>query len=254
MAGGVTSSYDVTTNETGSNVIGLTSGYSVAETVVIGLILVLLIVVTVGGNLLVCVTISTDRKLRTATNYFLLSLAVTDLLLGCSVLPVSAFATLNGDRAWTLGGAAFCNVYISTDVMLCTASILILFTISLDRYFAICQPFLYHDTVSVRLVWKLNAGVWLFSAFVGFAPIHAGWNTVDGSVQNWAQPDKCVFQLNIVYVLVIAGGTYFLPLAVMCTVYFKILRVSRRQVHVIWLLEVSMDLRFAPCGFGTFVE
>jgi len=121
---------------------------------------VLLIVVTVAGNLLVCVTISTDRKLRAAltgntptdrkfkrrpeivhadrklrtpTNYFLLSLAVTDLLLGCSVLPVSAFVTLSGARAWTLGGAAGCNVYVSTDVTLCTASILILFAISRGR-------------------------------------------------------------------------------------------------------------------------
>lgn len=131
----VTWAYDVTKStanesETGSDVSSLTSGYSVAETAGIGLALVSLIVVTVGGNLLVCVTVGTDRKLRTATNYFLLSLAVTDLLLGCSVLPVSAFATLNGDRAWTLG-VAFCNIYVSTDVMLCTASILILFAISL---------------------------------------------------------------------------------------------------------------------------
>ena len=85
--------------------------------------------------------------------------------------------------------------------------------------------------MSVRLVWKLNAGVWAFSAFVGFVPIHVGWNTVDGAVQNWAEPDRCVFELNVVYVLVIAVGTYFLPLAVMCTVYFKILRVSRKQVR-----------------------
>lgn len=228
----VTSPFDVTestTNGTG-NGGDSASGYDVAKTVGIGLALVTLIIVTVAGNLLVCVTISTDRKLRTATNYFLLSLAVTDLLLGCSVLPVSAFATLRGDRAWILGGAAFCNVYVSTDVTLCTASILILFAISLDRYFAVCQPFRYHDTVSVRLVWKLNVGVWIFSAVVGFVPIHAGLNTIDGSVQNWAQPDRCEFKLNIVYVLLIAGGTYFLPLAVMCTVYFKIIRVSRKQV------------------------
>jgi len=136
----VTSAFDVTesttSNKTGGYVGGLATGYSAAETVSIGLALVSLIVVTVGGNLLVCVTIGTDRKLRTATNYFLLSLAVTDLLLGCSVLPVSAFVTLNGDHAWTLGGAAFCNVYISTDVMLCTASILILFAISLEDWYS----------------------------------------------------------------------------------------------------------------------
>jgi len=49
------------------------------------------------------------------------------------VVPVSAFVTLSGARAWTLGGAAGCNVYVSTDVTLCTASILILFAISRSR-------------------------------------------------------------------------------------------------------------------------
>jgi len=57
---------------------------------------------------------------------------------------------------------------------------------------SVSGSFVHHETVSERLVWKLNAGVWVFSAFVGFVPIHAGWNTVDGAVQNWAQPDRCV--------------------------------------------------------------
>lgn len=109
---------------------------SLAEKIVLSAILFVVILLTVGGNLLVCVTIVTTRKLHTTTNYFVASLAVSDLLLGCLVLPFSAAITVaGGGPTWPLRDVV-CNIYVSFDVMLCTASILTLFIISLDRQVA----------------------------------------------------------------------------------------------------------------------
>ncbi len=198
--------------------------------VLIGCILSLVTLLTIGGNLLVCVTIATNRKLRSNTNYFILSLATTDLLLGCVVLPFSAVITVN--NKWPLG-AAFCNIYTATDVMLCTVSILTLFAISLDRYFAVTTPLRYQQKMNGRVVLKCLTAIWIFSALMAFIPIHCGWNTPSGEIQNWSNPDYCLFELNKPYVLLVSLGTYFAPLAIMCGVYLKVLQITREQVREI---------------------
>jgi hypothetical protein len=205
-------------------------GRSAVETVALGGVLALIILVTVLGNLLVCVTIATNRRLKSPTNFFILSLSCTDLLLGCLVLPFSAINTVY--EPW-LFGPVFCNVYTSCDVMLCTVSILTLFAISLDRYYAVQRPLDYLRTMSIHLVVRLNIAIWAFSLVMAFVPIHVGWNSPSGTVQNYEDPSACSFQLNVPYVLLVAVATYFVPLILMCAVYAQVLRETRRQVRQI---------------------
>lgn len=53
--------------------------------------LFLLLIVAAGilGNVLVCVAIKVEKKLRNVTNYFLMSLAIADLLVSLIVMPCS---------------------------------------------------------------------------------------------------------------------------------------------------------------------
>ncbi|KAK2904161.1 histamine receptor H2a isoform X1 [Channa argus] len=197
--------------------------------VMLGLILSLLILLTVGGNVLVCLAVCASRRLRCLTNCFIVSLAVTDLLLGLLVLPFSALLQLNND--WPLG-PAFCNFYISMDVMLCTASILTLLAISVDRYLAVTMPLRYASLVLPWRVAVAMASVWIVSVAVSFLPIQMGWNTVNGTVQNhgpWAPERKCRFELNRPYVLTDSLLTFYLPLVAMCWTYLQILRIARAQ-------------------------
>ena len=68
--------------------------YSMWAAVLLGIILSILDLTTILGNLLVCVTILSRRSLRNTTNYFILSLSSSDLLLGIIVLPFSTINTL----------------------------------------------------------------------------------------------------------------------------------------------------------------
>lgn len=197
--------------------------------VLLGVILSLVILLTVGGNVLVCLAVCASRRLRCLTNCFIVSLAVTDLLLGLLVLPFSALLQLNKD--WPLG-PAFCNFYTSMDVMLCTASILTLLAISVDRYLAVTMPLRYASLVLPWRVAVAMASVWTVSVAVSFLPIQMGWNTVNGTVQNlgpWAQKRKCRFELNRPYVLTDSLLTFYLPLVAMCWTYLRILRIARAQ-------------------------
>ena len=89
--------------------------------VTVTVVLILLILITIAGNVVVCLAVGLNRRLRSLTNCFIVSLAITDLLLGLLVLPFSAFYQLSCQ--WSFG-KVFCNIYTSLDVMLCTASIL----------------------------------------------------------------------------------------------------------------------------------
>ena len=201
-------------------------GRIIAESIILGVICIL----TILGNLLVIVTILTNRRLKTPTNYFIFWLSVTDCLVGTLVLPFSAINTVY--PRWLLGGP-FCNIYTSVDVMLCTVSILTLFAISIDRYLSVTHPMKYDEKMNSRFVVIIMACVYTFSALMAFVPIHLGWNTPTGEVQNSKGREECVFELNTPYVFSISLTTYFAPLLVMCGVYFKILSITKHQVREI---------------------
>ena len=56
-----------------------------------------MIILTIAGNILVIMAVSLEKKLQNATNYFLMSLAIADMLLGFLVMPVSTLTILYGE-------------------------------------------------------------------------------------------------------------------------------------------------------------
>nr|XP_046267680.1 histamine receptor H2b [Scatophagus argus] len=201
------------------------------------LFLVSFIILTIGGNVLVCLAVGLSRRLWRIANCFVVSLAVTDLLLGLLVLPLSATVELRSGK-WPFGGA-LCNIYISLDVLLCSSSILTLLAISVDRYLAISAPLSYSWRVTPVRVTLAIIAIWALSLAVSFVPIHLGWNTADYRVQHldWGMGDEdkegryCLFEWNNNYVLIYAVGTFYLPLLIMCGMYLCIFRVAREQVR-----------------------
>ena len=92
------------------------------------------------GNLLVVIVFIQDRRLRKVTNFYIISLAAADLLVGLIGIP-SAILTKAGiphDSKYT------CLTMLSLLIVLCTISILNLLAVSFDRYWAILYPLDYH--------------------------------------------------------------------------------------------------------------
>lgn len=102
-----------------------------AENVVIGIVLTLLTFITICGNLLVVISVCFVKKLRQPSNYLIVSLALADLSVALAVMPFVSITDLIGGR-WIFG-QFFCNVFIAMDVTCCTASIMTLCVISIDR-------------------------------------------------------------------------------------------------------------------------
>lgn len=194
--------------------------------VTVSVALTVLILVTIAGNVVVCLAVGLNRQLRSLTNCFIVSLAITDLLLGLLVMPFSAFYQLS--CRWSFG-KVFCNIYTSLDVMLCTASILNLFMISLDRYCAVTDPLRYPVLITPVRVGVSLVLIWAVSITLSFLSIHLGWNSRDetSGVNHTIQP--CKVQVNLVYGLVDGLVTFYVPLLVMCITYFRIFKIAREQ-------------------------
>ncbi|XP_019737312.1 D(4) dopamine receptor [Hippocampus comes] len=180
---------------------------------------VLLIAVIVGGNALVCVSVLTEKALKTTTNYFIVSLAVADLLLAVLVLPLFVYSEFQ-DGVWTLS-TGVCDGLMSMDVMLCTASIFNLCAISVDRFIAVLIPLNYNRKhVDLRQAVLLSA-TWLLALAVA-SPVMLGVNQVAGR-----RPGECKLE-NADYVLYSSVCSFFIPCPVMLLLYCGMFRGLRR--------------------------
>lgn len=61
------------------------------------LLALFLVLATAAGNILVCLAITWERRLQNVTNYFLMSLAITDLMVAILVMPLGILTLVRGE-------------------------------------------------------------------------------------------------------------------------------------------------------------
>nr|XP_045584242.1 uncharacterized protein LOC123746622 [Procambarus clarkii] len=130
---------------------------------------VIIFLLGVVGNTLVIVTLLQNRKMRTITNVFLLNLAFSDLLLGVFCMPFTLVGSLLRDFIF---GPVMCRLIPYFQAVSVSVSVWTLVAISLERYYAICQPLRSRGWQTLSHAYKIISLVWLLSlAFM--APIAA---------------------------------------------------------------------------------
>ncbi|KAF3694397.1 5-hydroxytryptamine receptor 2A [Channa argus] len=186
------------------------------------LLILVVIAVTVMGNILVILAVSLEKKLQNATNYFLMSLAVADMLLGILVMPVS-MVTILYDYGWPLP-SDLCPIWIYLDVLFSTASIMHLCAISLDRYIAIRNP-IHHSRfnshtkarIKIMAVWTISVGISMPIPVLGLRDHSKVFK--DGS---------CLLTDNN-FVLVGSFVAFFVPLTIMVVTYFLTINALQNE-------------------------
>ncbi|XP_064837313.1 adrenoceptor alpha 1Aa [Oncorhynchus masou masou] len=193
---------------------------NVVKAVVLGLILGTIIVCGVFGNILVILSVVCHRHLRTVTHYFIVNLAVADLLLSSIVLPFSATFEILG--YWVFG-RPFCNVWAAVDVLCCTASIMSLCVISVDRYIGVSYPLRYPAIVTERRALLALVGLWALSVTISIGPLF-GWKEP-------APEDESICKITEepAYAIFSAVGSFYLPLAIILSMYCRVYVVARQE-------------------------
>uniref|UniRef100_A0A7N6A938 G-protein coupled receptors family 1 profile domain-containing protein n=1 Tax=Anabas testudineus TaxID=64144 RepID=A0A7N6A938_ANATE len=119
---------------------------------------------TVSLNLLVIISISHFRQLHTPTNLLLLSLAVSDFLVGLIVIP---FQILLTEPCWFLGDMV-CILYFFVPYITVNASVVNMVLISVDRYVAICDPLHYSTKITQKRARISVLLCWVYCVFYSF--------------------------------------------------------------------------------------
>ncbi|TKS70597.1 Trace amine-associated receptor 1 [Collichthys lucidus] len=179
-------------------------------------------VVTICGNLLVIISVIYFRQLHMPTNYLILSLAMTDLLVGVLVCPFSMAFTVTSCRFQPV---LFCKVRGSIDVTLSTASILNLCFISVDRYYAVCQPLTYRIKINDRVIGIMILVTWGVAGLIGIGIMIASFNR-----QQCGQ--SCLVDA-VISTILACVFSFYMPVIIMLSIYLKIFLVAQSQANSI---------------------
>uniref|UniRef100_A0A8B9HME2 Dopamine receptor D2a n=1 Tax=Astyanax mexicanus TaxID=7994 RepID=A0A8B9HME2_ASTMX len=184
------------------------------------MLLTLLIFVIVFGNVLVCMAVSREKALQTTTNYLIVSLAVADLLVATLVMPWVVYLEVVGE--WRFS-TIHCDIFVTLDVMMCTASILNLCAISIDRYTAVAMPMLYNTRYSSRRrVTVMISVVWILS-FAISCPLLFGLNNTE------SRDDALCVIANPAFVVYSSIVSFYVPFIITLLVYVQIYVVLRKR-------------------------
>nr|XP_027206340.1 probable G-protein coupled receptor No18 [Dermatophagoides pteronyssinus] len=203
------------------------------------IICVALIIVTIVGNVLVIIVVVRFHRMRTVTNILLASLAIADITVASLVMPFTVVYDLYRFWPW---GPVLCHFWISCDVMCCTASILHLCCVAIDRFWAITRPLRYRSLISKRRLFCCILSIWLCSAAISFIPIFSGWYHSQGPINIFTLEyvNECGLDVNRIYATISSLTSFYLPLPIMFYVYLRILLVAERQSREIKQLEQSL--------------
>lgn len=173
----------------------------------------ILMLITVPGNLLICVAVCKDpcKSLRTPFNLFLLNISVADLVVGVGVLPLSiVYHTMEGLGSFSV---ALIKILHLLFFISCSASVVGIAVLSLDRYICVTSPLKYRSRLTSSRVKKISLVVWLIST-VG--------------------PSAYLYIDFIIYTFVFANSTILFTLIVLVFVHHMIscsLRSQRKLLH-----------------------
>ncbi|XP_022112764.1 dopamine D2-like receptor [Pieris rapae] len=198
---------------------------------------------TLFGNVLVILSVAREKSLQTATNYFIVSLAVADLLVAVVVMPFGVYYLVNG--VWGLP-AVVCDCYIAMDVTCSTSSIFNLVAISVDRYIAVTQPIKYAKHKSNLRVWLMIGVAWLVSAAIG-SPVVLGLNNTPDRSEH-----QCLFN-STDYVIFSSLGSFYIPCIIMMFLYYRIFKAIRQRAKKQRVAKTTSTLSSAVSTGATAV-
>ncbi|XP_071953087.1 RYamide receptor-like [Antedon mediterranea] len=129
--------------------------------IIYGILYAVITLLGIGGNAIVCYIVLGNKCMRTVTNYFIVNVAFSDLLVAVFCVELSYYESVF--ESWPLGEVG-CKLVRYVQSVSISVSIFTLVAISLDRFFAIIYPFrkkmeAIHVIIIIILIWFASLGI-----------------------------------------------------------------------------------------------
>ena len=231
----------------------------------------ILIVMTTAcliGNVVTCIAVYSNERLRTSSNLYVITLAISDAINASTVMPLTIGVLITG--RWPYG-EALCNVHAFFTLFSVYVSPTTMGLTAFNRYVRIVRPGHYSRIFNARQSKIYVVAIWLIVSGYAIVPRLAGW-TDYGFIPGYAvctivHPREA---MKIAHYCIVVVFFFLLPLGVATFSYYKIFtmvnqhkintnlaikeecRISVREIHISKSLAIIV-LAFALCWIPFWV-
>ncbi|KAF7995563.1 hypothetical protein HCN44_006670 [Aphidius gifuensis] len=170
-----------------------------------------------------CFSIAAHRRMRTVTNYLLVNLSITDLMMTLLNCVFNFIFMLNSN--WPFG-VFYCTINNFVSHVTVASSTFTLVVIAFDRYMAIMRPLQHHMSrrrtiVALILIWFTSSMLAMPCLLYSTTKTRRYGNGKKRIVcyMLWPDGDYLDSKSEYIYNLVILGVTYLIPMTVMAVCY-----------------------------------
>ncbi|XP_071479084.1 muscarinic acetylcholine receptor M2-like [Diadema antillarum] len=209
--------------------------------------LFLLSLITILGNSLILLAFASEKKLWTYQNHYIFNMAIADLLIGLTCMPLRATVFLfNG--TWIFG-EPLCIIFIGAQNVILGVSVLGVVVICVDRYLATFYPLRHYRRKRKRTAWIINILTWLIP-FSLWAGLSIAWDFVRPNNQlaltGWCMPNYALSVETSVGVVILRAVCPFLFMLVLyLCIYFR-LKMDRNKRLAALLAQTQGKWRSYP--------
>lgn len=179
------------------------------------------------GNVLVILVFLFDKRLMVSTSYYMLSLAVSDVITAALVMTLEVDQLVHGNK-WR-HSQVLCQAWTSAYLFTVPVSILTSCVSSIDRWYAIARPLKYRtgrNGLKRKAVCAILL-VWVYSVLFALIP-KMGWNP--GYIAKKMFPkDICIFDIKEDYSILSSALNFILPSFITAFFYYNMFAVMKKQ-------------------------